>query len=236
MGLLASSVASISIGDYVILAIYVAILVVNYFAISLIIGKAGFSRAWIILPLIPVGLTIAGYVILYHDFHEIFTNGSFGVVRPNSDGLIWELDLLSIFVNWVFFIIFATIRWPVADGRSDFGRSKKSSIEQAAVQVGASATPTLGPRRSPGVPARSASTAVAAPATSTTPESVTASPSAGTRGKNHCIWCGEVLPGNRALFHNCGSKDRPAAFCRDCGDALVDGSSSCANCGSPSES
>jgi hypothetical protein len=85
---------------------------------------------------------------------------------------------------------------------------------------------------------RNASPAVATNATSTTPESTTTSPPAGNQGKalNHCVWCGEVLPGNRALFHNCGAKDRPAAFCRNCGDALIDGTFNCANCGSSSDS
>jgi hypothetical protein len=217
------------------LVILVAILALNYYAISRIIGQAGYSRAWIILPLLPVALTIASSVITLYRLHEALKHGGFGSINISGSGLTWNLDALSIFVNWVFFLIFAFTRWPVSDGRSDFRRSKQNSITQAPAQVAASATPTAGPRRSPGVPSRSASTAVAAPSMSTAPESVAASPSGGTQGKNHCIWCGEVLPGNRALFHNCGSKDRPAAFCRNCGDALVDGSSSCANCGTPSE-
>jgi len=35
-----------------------------------------------------------------------------------------------------------------------------------------------------------------------------------------CAWCGEALPGNRALFHDCGPKDRPEVFCKKCGNAL----------------
>jgi hypothetical protein len=38
-------------------------------------------------------------------------------------------------------------------------------------------------------------------------------PSARSARTKHCVWCGESLPGSRALFHYCGSKDRPVTNC-----------------------
>jgi hypothetical protein len=49
----------------------------------------------------------------------------------------------------------------------------------------------------------------------------------------YCRWCGEFLPGSRPLFHDCGSKERPAAFCRGCGTRLKEDSSFCFSCATP---
>jgi hypothetical protein len=48
-----------------------------------------------------------------------------------------------------------------------------------------------------------------------------------------CSWCGKERPVNAQAIHYCGSMERPAVYCMDCGTPL-DGAQSCAACGTPS--
>jgi len=50
------------------------------------------------------------------------------------------------------------------------------------------------------------------------------------RRRLYCPWCGEHIPGNRALGHDCGPKDRPEVICRFCGQTFPEGTTSCPTC------
>jgi hypothetical protein len=49
----------------------------------------------------------------------------------------------------------------------------------------------------------------------------------------HCSWCGKTRAVDAAAIHHCGSKDRPAVYCMNCGTPFEAGASTCASCGTP---
>jgi len=51
-----------------------------------------------------------------------------------------------------------------------------------------------------------------------------------TRRRIYCPWCGEHIPGNRALGHDWSPKDRPEVICRFCGQAFPEGTTLCPTC------
>jgi hypothetical protein len=199
------------------LVVTIAFVALDYLALTRIISKAGFSRAWIIIPLLPVVLTIACTVITYHDLQNSlygssagffgFSTGVFGFSRV---GFLWDLDLISLFLNWLFFMIFAFIEWPNARGG---GGSAAQPAGRAGPHVTSGAAPVAARPR--GV-TRDYSPTSAAPVTA----AATVAPSAPGPVVKHCVWCADALPGSRALFHDCGPKSRPPIFCEKCGSTL----------------
>jgi hypothetical protein len=226
MGLLTSFTASTSVSAWIELLIFSGALFLNYWATMRIIAQAGYSPLWILLPLSPLVLTTICYIIFWSDIHEVFFGGGFGggFGIDSHVSLIWHLDELSIVVSWLFFIVFAFSRWPV----SGQGHTRVADGSPLPLRVDpkqpASALP---PPDSSGV----------ARVASRPPVSSAAGPGVGPRAPvarnsaQHCAWCGESLPGNRALFHDCGPKDRPETFCKICGVAFASGSTQCSSCG-----
>jgi hypothetical protein len=49
----------------------------------------------------------------------------------------------------------------------------------------------------------------------------------------YCSWCGKERAINALAIHHCGSLDRPAVYCMNCGTPLEHGAVSCASCGTP---
>jgi hypothetical protein len=135
------------------------------------------------------------------------------------------LDEISIFLNWIFFLVFAFSRWPVS------GAYHSPSVVTPRPPDSFRATP--GPASVPPTPGAAVPSARVVPASGAGPGSGPAVSSASVAkrsGAQFCPWCAEPLPGNRALFHDCGSKDRPEAFCKNCGKTLPAGSSVCNEC------
>jgi hypothetical protein len=226
MGQLTVLLASTSGGGLIALLIILGLVFVDYWATMRIITKAGYSSKWILLPLAPLILTIVYYVILWHDLREIYFGSSIGFGGFSNTKFFWGLDVFSIFLNWLFYVIFAFSRWPstVAPRQSD--------------DPPLPPTPT---RAISGSPSKPPAPAAPVPTERAVPPSG-AGPGAGPGGASvapalkrpsaqFCAWCGEPLPGNRALFHNCGSKDRPETNCKTCGTALPAGSTECSSCG-----
>lgn len=228
------------------LLVDLAILVLNYWAVTRIISQAGYSPAWIVLPLIPLVLTIAAMVMLYHDLRGLAFGLPFGaggtvfISGLSGDGIVWSLDALSIFVTWVFFLVFAFTRWPVTITAESASRGPTNSPPSGgAPQYGRNVP---GPRRPSGVvpPSSVTSRPSGADTQSSAPEdgASQAMPSAGAASSastgpvrvKHCAWCGDSLPGSRALFHDCGSKDRPVSHCTTCGMQLPGEGSTCPSC------
>jgi hypothetical protein len=229
MGLTAPILAfatSLSPRSWVDLIVAFGAVVLTYVATSRIIKQAGYSTWWILLPLSPLVLTVVCFAILWHDLNAIVFGGSFGFFGINSIGLFWHLDQLSFFLNWLFYIVFAFSRWPTAGARrpSEMNAPRPSGPDHGPVTGPASGSAAP---RAPVPVARVASEARAAPAQATGVTTAPAPPRASTK---FCAWCGESLPGNRALFHDCGPKDRPETHCRACGTALPPGATHCSSC------
>jgi hypothetical protein len=198
------------------LVVTIAFVALDYWALTRIISKAGFSRAWIIIPLLPVVLTIACSVITYNDIRSSligystgflgFSTGFFGFSRV---GFLWDLDLLSFLLNWLFFLVFAFIEWPNARGG---GGSTTQPTGRPGSYVTSGAAPAA--TRPRGVTRDYSPTAAVSEAA---PAPVPSAPAAVVK---HCVWCADALPGSRALFHDCGPKSRPPIFCEKCGSTL----------------
>jgi hypothetical protein len=226
------------------LLVDLAILVVNYWAVTRIISQAGYSPAWIALPLLPLVLTIVAMIMLYHDLRGFAFGLPFGsagtvfIAGLSGDGVVWSLDALSIFVTWVFFLVFAFTRWPVTvEAESASRGSANSPPPGGAPQYGRQVP---GPRRPSGsvAPSPIASGTTESPSGAADSEARHAAPSASATSSTgpaparvkRCAWCGESLPGSRALFHDCGSKDRTVTHCTTCGAQLPSEGAPCPLC------
>jgi hypothetical protein len=221
MAQLTPLIAATSVGGWVELLILLGLLFLDYWATLRIITQAGYSSMWLLLPIAPLVLTIICYVILWNDLHEIFFGSSFGFAGINNASFFWDLDKISLLLNWVFYLVFAFSRWPVN------GAPRSSSATAPLPPPPSRAVP--GPASAPPTPsaARVLPSSAAGPGA---PPAGTATPAPKRPGAQFCPWCAEALPGNRALFHDCGSKERPETFCKNCGTALPAGSSECASC------
>jgi hypothetical protein len=49
----------------------------------------------------------------------------------------------------------------------------------------------------------------------------------------HCSWCGKARAVDAPAIHHCGSRDRPAVYCMNCGTPFETGAANCAACGTP---
>jgi hypothetical protein len=226
MGLLTPIIASTSVGGLIALLIILGLLFLNYWATMRIITQAGYSARWIALPLAPLVFTIICYIIFWNDVRGIFFGGGFGLGFGNINNIkwFWRLDELSIFLNWLFYIIFAFSRWPVS--------GTWRSHEPEGPRVPSPLRANLGSAAGPVAPPASAPVARAMPVSPGGPSVGAARTPAATRPSAQCCaWCGESLPGNRALFHDCGPKDRPETHCKNCGTAFAAGTTQCNSCG-----
>jgi hypothetical protein len=223
MGLLTPIIAT-SIGSWIVLLIILGLVALNYVATARIITQAGYSPRWILLPIAPLVLTIICFIIFWIDIRTIYFGETFGFYGVNNVGFVWRLDELSIFLNWLFYIIFAFSRWPVSGTHRAPSVGGPSAPE--VVRVNPNPSPVR-PTPSAVLPARAVPSSGASPGTG--PAAAPSAPVA--KRAQFCAWCGEALPGNRALFHDCGPKDRPETFCKNCGTALPAGTSVCSACG-----
>jgi hypothetical protein len=108
------------VGDAVGVAIGITVvalilMILNYVAIFKIITKAGYSGWWILLPLMPVFASIASYVVLdkvtCSPLQPTCQVGSFDPTTTLV--LLWILSGVSVFLSWIFFLVFAFSNWPV---------------------------------------------------------------------------------------------------------------------------
>jgi hypothetical protein len=226
-----------TINGTLLLGLTIGVLVLNYVAIATIISKAGYPWVWVILPLTPFALFVACIVDLYRDLHTLAFGGSYGFLGVSSIGILWKVFLISLAVNWLMFFVFAFSRWPTVAPRTPRApRASRGSKAQAATPTSQGFSPTdMASRSSKRFPSGGpgfATNAAAEPSSSTETSTVaTATPAPETSSPvvKRCVWCGDPLPGSRALFHDCGPTDRPPAYCAKCGNALA-ASGQCATC------
>jgi hypothetical protein len=87
-----------------------------------------------------------------------------------------------------------------------------------------------------GVPAPTPRAAVAAPAPPPAYASMAGTqtlPPANESAVIYCSWCGKQRAVNAQAIHHCGSKERPAVYCMNCGIPFDDGAAACTQCGTP---
>jgi len=237
MGLLTPIVGfatEVSIGTWIQLLIAIGVVALMYLATGRIITQAGYSALWILLPIAPLVFTTICFFIFWHDLNTIIFGGSIGFIGISTVGLFWHLDQISFLANFAFFIVFAFIRWPVSGGQHS--PDTDGPRQQGFIGRGPSA-PSSGPM-TPSDPVNVVRSMPASPGgpgprpiPGDGPAVVASAPPAKRPVGKSCAWCGEALPGNRALFHDCGPKDRPEVFCKKCGNALSAGTSQCSSCG-----
>jgi hypothetical protein len=213
-----------TVNGALLLGLTIGVLVLVYVAIATIISKAGYPWVWVILPLTPFALFVACIVDLY--------------LGVSSIGILWNAFLISVAVNCVMFFVFAFSRWPTVAPRTP--RDSRSSKAQAATPTSQGFSPTdMASRSSKRFPsggpafATNTGTEPSSPADSTAVASAAPAPAASSAAIKRCVWCGDSLPGSRALFHDCGPTDRPPAYCAKCGNALA-ASGQCLVCDAPS--
>jgi uncharacterized membrane protein YhaH (DUF805 family) len=101
-GIFAGGVNSIVV-PFVVLG--AALVVLNLVAVAMIITKAGRSGWWMLLVLAPFILDAIGYAQL---------DNSLQTGNYNSGDYMWfVIGGIAVFVQWIFFLIFAFSEWPV---------------------------------------------------------------------------------------------------------------------------
>jgi hypothetical protein len=242
MGIVPLFAQSTSFGSVVELIIYLGVTALTYWALLRIITAAGYSNVWMALPLSTMILTWICYIIFWSDIHGIYFGGAFdfGFTGFSQVSVPWTLDEISIVLNWLFFLVIAFSGSQISE-RFVGGFIPSRPAPPGPMNVGAPAS-TLPPPPDPVTPVRPMPPTAAGPVNAVRPTPPSpAGPGGGPVGvpeaaapkrpsAQFCAWCGESLPGNRALFHDCGPKDRPETNCRSCGTAFPAGSTLCATC------
>jgi hypothetical protein len=187
--------------------------IITLIAVGTIITKAGYSSAWILVPLTPVIVNVGtliyvSIVVRRSALRGFFPTGGLGIVLD-----LFVLDFFLMAVVWIFFLVFAFRPWPALEGATRQSASGPTS-------------PGTTPRPMSSRGASSSTATWSAPVAPT----VATRGAVDTRRRVYCPWCGEHIPGNRALGHDCGPKDRPEVVCRFCGQAFAPGSTTCADC------
>jgi hypothetical protein len=206
-----------------------ALVILNFVAAVRIIHQAGYARWWVILPFIPFALTIANFVTLWNRTHSFALGGTYGFVGLNEAniGIIFRLDEVALGVSWAAFLVFAFLRWPVSGEHDEVVESahRRTFRRRAEAALVESVVANNG-----GAAARAARPAKASKKVERAPAETAPAPRASGPPLKHCVWCGDPLPGSRALFHDCGDKDAPPVFCAKCGTALSEENDSCLQC------
>jgi hypothetical protein len=247
MGLLPLFAQSTSFGSIVELLIYICVTGITYWALQRIITGAGYSNYWMALPASTMLFTWICYIIFWSDIHGIYFGSGFdfGFSGISQVNVVWTLDEISIVANWIFFLVIAFSGTAVSD-RLTGSFTSRSTLP---AQMNSGLASTLAPppneanvvRPMPPSAAGPVNAGRPAPPSAAGPIVRPAPPSAAgpggapagaapRPGAQYCAWCGESLPGNRALFHDCGPKDRPETNCRTCGTTFPAGSTQCASC------
>jgi hypothetical protein len=197
----------------------ICVAAVNLVAIRSIIIKAGYSSAWILVPIMPVVLIGATGIEEWIDLRSIVSGTSF-FVHTNFETLkiLSGLSALSIFVSWVFFLIFAFSRWPASHAqRPPATRPTPPRDLIIPVSVGGPSrmTPLADPPRTPYV---QPGTGLYAPP---------------PRDTVYCPWCAKPRAVDAHAIHHCGPLDRPHVYCETCGSALPEATGRCPACEAP---
>jgi hypothetical protein len=212
------------------LGLSIAALALIYVAVARIVSKAGYPWVWLIVPLAPIATGVVCLVELYRELHTLDFGGPYIFLGVSDIGIWWKIFLIALGLNGVMFFAFAFSRWPTVAPREKKAKNSLVPVSRgfAPDEMAGNTSRRFG-SKGPGFAtnkvAESAPPQAPAAAASAPP-----APAATGPVVKRCVWCGEALPGSRALFHDCGPTDRPPAFCAKCGSALSESSGSCAAC------
>jgi hypothetical protein len=111
--------------------LWLAAEIITVIAIARIIARCGFSLLWILVPLVPIVLTLILYVKEIHGLGAFSQNGGIefsrlsiafyadalaadnGFTFTNGLGVLFSVDLLCTVASWLMFVVFAFVPWPV---------------------------------------------------------------------------------------------------------------------------
>jgi len=219
------------------LVILLGILALNFFAVAKIITKAGYSPKWIWVPLTPVCLWFFTFILLTVDVRTIVLANNATVSLPVSLGnflLLEVIDFLSVVVTWVFFLIFAFSTWPVSVARRE---TRSFEADPRTTFVPASRPWAGAPALTPDIPGSGAATTTLAHSRPVPASAQTLPPPSVEKSRIiYCSWCGNQRASDAVAIHHCGSLDRPAVYCMNCGTPLGSGAPTCTSCGTPATS
>jgi hypothetical protein len=240
----------------VYLFLWLGLATLNYFALSRIIARAGFSPWWVLCPITPLALVIILFLMLIVDAHTpSFGTGGFDA-RISGDLTLTYLIVITSLLNWVLFLVFAFVRWPVQSAAEGYGRRTPPAgppfvpplgLALPAQPLGDGAAPPPVPATGPGVSAAAPVPVAASPMVATYVQQssadlyadplavgvLTAEPPMPTAPATiFCSWCGEERASDSHAIHYCGPTDRPATHCMRCGTTF-DGAPACPSCGTP---
>jgi hypothetical protein len=219
------------------LVILLGILALNFFAVAKIITKAGYSPKWIWVPLTPVCLWFFTFILLTVDVRTVVLANNATVSLPVSLGnflLLEAIDFLSVIVTWVFFLIFAFSTWPVSVARRE---TRSFEADPRTTFVPASRPRAGAPVLMPDIPGSGAATTTPAHYRPVPASAQTLPPPSVEKSRIiYCSWCGNQRASDAVAIHHCGSLDRPAVYCMNCGTPLGSGAPTCTSCGTPATS
>ena len=216
--------------------ITLCIVVITFVAISVIITKAGFSRGWALIPLTPLLTWIVTLVVAKIQLHSFVIVWELAPFYPHTIGLLLDVDKIAIFASWIFLLLFAFSHWPTRSVAAPSEQAATKTRVRGPVRGGAGTAASAVQRQSsryplPKGPGFGTLVFVAGPGAATHEvESNVATKPRGNQLATFCARCGDSVPGNRALAHNCPNAGQPAKFCRYCGKSIPEGSELCPSC------
>lgn len=225
--------------------LWLAAEIITVIAIARIIVRSGLSLVWILVPLLPIGLTVALYLKEIHGLGAFGQTGGIessrlgiafyidalaadnGFSFNNGLGALFYADLIATVASWLMFVVFAFVSWPVEQSP---GGARKRSVERPAAAPFTEVTEVVPTQELVNANAmrfgRPATASPSAPARSTAAPEV--------RGQApkfpFCPWCGKEQVANALAIHHCGPKGRPITHCANCGTPFAPGTTSCASC------
>ncbi len=222
------------------------IVFVTFLASAAIISKAGFARLWLLVPLAPTITWAVTIVLLRVRFHAFVNVGVLASTVPSTLSSIYgttysamfTIDWITLAVAWLFLIFFAIARWPSgASGRSS--RRAGPSLQVIEADRGAdvpiqssSSSQVRSHHPLPRGPGFGALTYIPGPGSPSQRGATTIAERQENRQlATFCARCGESIPGNRAIGHECPNAGGPATFCRYCGNLNGEDLRTCSTCG-----
>jgi len=231
------------------LIITAGVVFVTFLAVVAVITKAGFARAWLLVPLAPVIAWVVTIVLLRLRFHSFVNVGIMASIVPSTLSSIYGTTITAMFTidwvtlagAWLFFLFFAFSRWPIDTSEL---ASRRAGPSLRVIEADRGGDVPIQSDSSPHVPSHhpvprgpgfGALTFIPGPGSPTQKSATTVAERTTNRElATFCARCGESIPGNRAIGHQCPNVGKPNIFCRYCGGPNSAESRACPKCGAQS--
>ena len=219
------------------LVILLGILALNFVAVAKIITKAGYSPKWIWVPLTPVCLWFFTFILLTVDVRTIvLAQQRHGVPAREPGQLpIARGDRLS--QRHCHVGVLPHLRLLDVAGVGGAPGDAELRGDPRTTFVPASRSRAGAPALTPDIPGSGAATTMPAHARPVPASAQTLPPPSVEKSRIiYCSWCGNQRASDAVAIHHCGSLDRPAVYCMNCGTPLGSGALTCTSCGTPATS